>query len=454
MPLAGLALVLALAAAAGGPAAAATESAASSAGSALSCETLPRLLGAYLQNHVQYRALTEELKERVAESNLRHLDPSRSLFVQSDADTLQTPARRRLRVADASATARSSRRCTSSPSSGTRRWRTSCATYVSRPDYEIDKNATLVIDPEKRGFPKNKAEREDLYRRLVHFQMSNYVANGESMDEAKKKLIHRYELMTRRAQGDEARRDLRALPRRLLDCARSALRVPLARQPRRLQDPHGSLARGHRRGALVARRLHGRRGGRARRLGRQAGQPQAEGQGDRRRPGRQGRDGRRDRHGSARRGPHDPRQEGLRGAALAAAPGRDHRALHGPPGARQDQSRRAGREAALRGAEDRRQDLQARRARPAVLLRRQGHGRASGHRRRAEAAEGSARREGRRPAARPLAQRRRPARLRREDHRLLHRQGRRGRGRRFAGAARRCSTIPTRRSSGRARSWC
>jgi hypothetical protein len=82
-PLAGLALALGLAVPV--PARAATESAASAASSALSCEALPRLVGAYLQNHVQYRALTEDLKERVAESNLRHLDPSRSLFVESDA---------------------------------------------------------------------------------------------------------------------------------------------------------------------------------------------------------------------------------------------------------------------------------------------------------------------------------------------------------------------------------
>jgi carboxyl-terminal processing protease len=96
--------------------------------------------------------------------------------------------------------------------------------YVSRADYQIDESATLVIDPEKRGFPKGKAEREDLYRRLVHFQMSNYVANGEPLDEAKKKLIHRYELMTRRAQ--ETKRD--EIYARFLDAFSTSL------------DPHSS----------------------------------------------------------------------------------------------------------------------------------------------------------------------------------------------------------------------
>src|SRR4029434_979216 len=84
---AALALVLAVAPR---PGSAAPEPPDASAGSSLSCETLPRLLGAYLQNHVQYRALTEDLMERVPESTLRHLDPSRSLFVQADADKVKT----------------------------------------------------------------------------------------------------------------------------------------------------------------------------------------------------------------------------------------------------------------------------------------------------------------------------------------------------------------------------
>ena len=197
----GLALAMLLV---GEPAPAATEPAASPDGSALTCETLPRLLGAYLQNHLQYRALTAELKERVAEMNLRYLDPSRSLFVQSDVESLQRQFNgvfTSLSVGDCS-------QLEEMHKLSIERYKEMegfVREYVSRPDYEIDKEATLVIDPEKRGFPKNKTEREDLYRRLVHFQMSNFVANGESMDEAKKKLIHRYELMTRRAK--ETKRD-------------------------------------------------------------------------------------------------------------------------------------------------------------------------------------------------------------------------------------------------------
>ncbi|RIL05181.1 MAG: tail-specific protease [Proteobacteria bacterium] len=188
------------------------------ASSALTCEALPRLLGAYLQNHVQYRALTEDLKQRVAESNLRHLDPSRSLFVESDAEAVR-------KQFGGVFTGISRGDCSlleAMHKNTIQRYEEMedfVRKFVSRDDYAIDQEASLVIDPEKRGFPTNKAEREDLYRRLVHFQMSNYVANDEPLDEAKGKLIHRYELMTKRAK--EMKRD--EIYARFLDAFSSAL---------------------------------------------------------------------------------------------------------------------------------------------------------------------------------------------------------------------------------------
>jgi carboxyl-terminal processing protease len=203
---------------AGAPARAATEPAASAASSALTCEALPRLLGAYLQNHVQYRALTEDLKQRVAESTLRHLDPSRSLFLETDAAKL----RKQFAGVFSAISRGDCAQLDQMHATTIERYREMEAfvrAYVSRDDYAIDEEAILIIDPEKRGFPADKPAREDLYRRLIHFQMSNYVANGESLEEAKKKLIHRYELMTLRAE-EMARDEVYA---RFLDAFSSAL---------------------------------------------------------------------------------------------------------------------------------------------------------------------------------------------------------------------------------------
>lgn len=201
-------LLLALVAGLAAPAAGSSPSAAvvpvpgngtEGAGKTLACSDLSRLMATYLQNHVLYHSMSDELRGRVADSHLRLLDSSRSLFLDAEAAEMRKKTRdvfSSLSLDDCSlldAMHRASIERYREMEDFVRR-------YVSDDDYAIDPEAELLLDPEKRGFPKNKSEREALYRKLVHFQMSNYVSNGEPLAEAKQKLIHRYELMTRRAE--------------------------------------------------------------------------------------------------------------------------------------------------------------------------------------------------------------------------------------------------------------
>ena len=68
---------------------------------------------------------------------------------------------------------------------------------LSKPDLKIDRTLSLQMDADKRPRPKTAAERNQLRRKLLHFQLANYVAADTKLDEAKKKLIHRYELITK-----------------------------------------------------------------------------------------------------------------------------------------------------------------------------------------------------------------------------------------------------------------
>ena len=64
---------------------------------------------------------------------------------------------------------------------------------VSDPKYAVDPDVELVLDPEKRGYPATAAARDELLTSLIHFQISNYVAADTPLDEAKRRLIQRYE---------------------------------------------------------------------------------------------------------------------------------------------------------------------------------------------------------------------------------------------------------------------
>ena len=73
-------------------------------------------------------------------------------------------------------------------------------TSLANEDYEIDTEAVLIIDPDKRAHPANAEARNELVTKLIHFQISNYLSSDMALPEAKEKLTHRYELMTKRAQ--------------------------------------------------------------------------------------------------------------------------------------------------------------------------------------------------------------------------------------------------------------
>ena len=77
--------------------------------------------------------------------------------------------------------------------------------FVASEDYALDTDVRLILDPDKRGHPVNDEGRIKLLERLVHFQMSNYLSSDMESDKAKEKLIHRYELMSKRARELEPR---------------------------------------------------------------------------------------------------------------------------------------------------------------------------------------------------------------------------------------------------------
>jgi carboxyl-terminal processing protease len=171
---------------------------ASEARAELTCGALPEFVNLFLRGHVLYSDLDDELERRAVENYILSMDRSRTLLTEAEARALQESM---AGVFDEIRTGRCSR-ITDVHKEFVRRHEAAAKlvrAYVSRPDYTVDESASLVLDPEERGYPKTPAERDELTHRLVHFQMSNYVSNGTEMEEAKEKLVRRYERRLKRA---------------------------------------------------------------------------------------------------------------------------------------------------------------------------------------------------------------------------------------------------------------
>ncbi|MCS5618757.1 MAG: carboxy terminal-processing peptidase [Myxococcota bacterium] len=166
--------------------------------SGLSCSSVPALLKDFLTKHYSFRYLNNELRQRTVDSYIKRLDPSRSMLLTSEEEQLAIQLRGVFHEV-------SQRDCTTLLEVRNKMIKhyeqveVFVTEYVGSDDYELDSTVELIIDPEKRARPRTAAERDDLYRRLIHFQMSNYLSTDMELTEAKEKLIHRYELSLKRA---------------------------------------------------------------------------------------------------------------------------------------------------------------------------------------------------------------------------------------------------------------
>ncbi len=173
--------------------------ASSAAALELSCERIPGILNQFLHKHIQFRHMNDELRERAIDSYVRRLDPSKTLYTASEADELRASLRGiffdvgsgecgRLNEIQADIVVRFER------------MKAYVESVVNQDSYAVIDTVELVADPEKRARPRTREQQHALYSKLIHFQMVNYMSSGFSLEEAKGKLNHRYELMVKRAR--------------------------------------------------------------------------------------------------------------------------------------------------------------------------------------------------------------------------------------------------------------
>lgn len=170
----------------------------------LTCGRSYDLVKSLLKRHISYRELNPELRERAIDSYVNSIDPSNALFLSSEIDHLKLQLRGvffgmqndECEVLD---------QLHADLVKRYQRMEDEVRAQVSDPNYAIDTSVELILDPDKRGHPPTEEARKKLVQSLVHFQMSNYMDGDMDMAKAKQKLIHRYELMTKRVREMEPR---------------------------------------------------------------------------------------------------------------------------------------------------------------------------------------------------------------------------------------------------------
>jgi carboxyl-terminal processing protease len=189
----------------------------------LTCGDLRDLSTLLLQKHIRIHMMTPDVRARAVQTYIERLDSQRLLYLQVEAQRLSE------RLEEAFLQVRSGecaklRAIHEDAVARTREQEAYVRGFVGADGYQVDTSAEIVLDPEKRGWPETVQQRDAWLKALLHFQASNFLSSGEPLAEAKKRIVHRYELRTAR-MAELDREDLYA---GFLDALANAL------------DPHSS----------------------------------------------------------------------------------------------------------------------------------------------------------------------------------------------------------------------
>lgn len=163
----------------------------------LQCDDLSQLFDAYTRNHYAHRKITDQIKARTVEQFIKILDPTKTNFLESDSAALRTQLSAAFDEVQQGNCAK---------------LEAAHATLVGRMKeskeyldgflgaaYKLNENTEIMLDPEKRGYPKSVEERNTHLAKMAHFQISNYLLTDTKLDEAKRLLKKRNELSLKRA---------------------------------------------------------------------------------------------------------------------------------------------------------------------------------------------------------------------------------------------------------------
>jgi len=188
----------------------------------LTCRRLPMLMERFLANHYAMKNITGEIKTHAVDQMIKNLDPSKTLLYESDLERLKP-------VLQGVFASMQTGDCTALQQVydllvARARENEVIVRKILGPDYRLDETVELNINVNKRSYVKTTAEKHELLRKIVQFQIENALLAGIDLAEARKQQIHHYELQTRRV--------VERNPEKLITSAAEAFALAL--------DPHTS----------------------------------------------------------------------------------------------------------------------------------------------------------------------------------------------------------------------
>ncbi len=146
----------------------------------LQCLHLDAIERAYLNSHITFSSLTPQLEQRTIEQYIKRIDGAKIYLLKSDVEQIKKTLLAGMfsKIKD-----RNCKPLDEVQALFTKRVeeRVKFATEtLAKKDWKFDSKTELMLDPESREFAKTKAEAEKFQLKYIQFQVSNYLATGDS----------------------------------------------------------------------------------------------------------------------------------------------------------------------------------------------------------------------------------------------------------------------------------
>jgi carboxyl-terminal processing protease len=171
----------------------------------LNCKLLDQLFQAYRTQHISIRKLDAQLKQRTVNQYIENLDGTKTMLLASDVEAIKKDILGifdKFEKNDCSAL-QSAQKILLQRAKENEEFTRS----FLNAEYKLDETVEFTIEAKKRNFATSVNERNVLLKKLLHFQIANYILGDVKLPEAREKLIHRYELISKRI-GEKSNTDI------------------------------------------------------------------------------------------------------------------------------------------------------------------------------------------------------------------------------------------------------
>lgn len=165
----------------------------------LTCPNLDKIEQVFLNQHILYKDADAALEGRTIEQYIKRLDSAKIYLLESDINDIKKQMKgifAQLRKGE----------CTSLDkvqklfeTRVTERAAFAKKTLASK-TFKFEPKTELMLDPDSRKYPKNRAEADTFQSKYLQFQVSNYLATNMKQNEAQEQVVRNYDRVVKRVK--------------------------------------------------------------------------------------------------------------------------------------------------------------------------------------------------------------------------------------------------------------